>query len=93
MGAYKTLITFLSKVDMEETLKEGGNLLEEYFVEIRMWSAEEIHQTRRVWVECFGIPLQAWSKENLIRIVEQWGTVVCFDVKTSTRSCFWSAKF
>ena len=76
MGAYKVLITFPSKEDMEETVKERGNILSEYFEELRVWTEEEVCQTRRLWVECLGMPLQAWSDENLRKIAAVWGTVV-----------------
>ena len=33
-------------------------------------------------MECFGVPLQAWSMENLKKIGEQWGTVVAYDEQT-----------
>ena len=93
MGAYKVLITFPSKEDMEETMKERGNLLSEYFDKLRVWSEEEVCQTRTVvWVECLGMPLQAWSAENFRKIAAAWGTVVRVDDQTSNRSSFSSAK-
>ena len=44
MGAYKALITFPSKEERDETIKEGGNVLSEYFDELRIWSKEEVYQ-------------------------------------------------
>ena len=46
MGSYKTLITFLTTEDMLEILKEGGNMLGEYFAEIRAWTKEKVCQTQ-----------------------------------------------
>ena len=43
-------------------------------------------------MECFGIPLHAWSRENFTKIGEQWGTVVFFDNGTSNFSDFSSVK-
>ena len=70
MGAYKALITFASKEDMDDTMKEEGSVLREYFDELRIWTNEEICQTRRVRIECFGMPIHAWSSENLKKIAE-----------------------
>ena len=57
MGSYKTLITFSSKAEMEDVLKERRDVLQRYFEEIRPWTIVEVSQTRRTWVECFGLPL------------------------------------
>ena len=92
MGAYKALINFASKEDMYETMKEGVSVLREYFDELRIWANEEVCQTRRVWLEYFGMPLHAWSIENLRKIAELWGTVIYFDEQTLKQPSFNSAK-
>ena len=51
MGAYKTVMTFETKNDMEEAL--ASDYLLNHFEEVRKWSMEECSQTRRVCVECF----------------------------------------
>ena len=90
MGAYKTLITFETKEDVEDAL--GSDFLLNYFEGIRRCSEDEFCQTRRVWIECFGLPPHAWSASNLRKIGEQWGTVVCIDKKAVERMDFCSAK-
>ena len=68
IGAYKTLVTFESKEMMEKCLIEDKHRLIKFCDEVREWSMEEVCQTRRVCVECYGVPLHAWSVENFKRI-------------------------
>ena len=76
MGAYKVLITFLAKEIMEGVLKEDEDLLRKFLVEVRPWSEEEVCQAKRVRVEYYGIPLQAWSSATIRKMSEQCVTVV-----------------
>ena len=92
MGSYKVLITFLTEVDMEEVLAIGSTFLGQFFKEVKRWSSDEVCQTRRTWVECIGVPLQAWSQANLKKIGEIWGSVICFDDQTVQRSSFSTAR-
>ena len=39
-------------------------------------------------MECLGVPLYAWSLENLTRVGEQWGTVASYDEQTIYKSSF-----
>ena len=59
MGAYETLITFDTIEDMEVELTIGADYMKNYFGEIRKWSDEEQCKTRKVWLECFGMPPHA----------------------------------
>ena len=70
MGAYKVLVTFATKKDMDEALRIGLELLLNHFKEVKPWVKEELCQTRRTCMECYGIPPHAWSKENIMKIVE-----------------------
>ena len=79
MGAFKALVTFETKEDREEAMKSGMELLLQHFAEVRCWCEEEWCQTRRTWIECYGIPLHAWSKGNLKKVAEVWGSMVWLD--------------
>lgn len=59
LGPYKTLITFESVQDKEDALNQGVECMLNHFAEVRKWSSEEFNQTRRVWIECLGLPLHA----------------------------------
>ena len=40
-----------------------------------------ICQTRRVWIECWGLPIHGWSEENISKIGEVWRKVIEVDMK------------
>lgn len=42
MGAYKTLVTFASKEEMEDILAMGDDVSCDHFDEIWLWSIEEV---------------------------------------------------
>ena len=79
MGACKTLVTFDLKDSLEEALAIGMDLLLTYFQDVGKWNKYVWCQTRRIWLECYGIPPHAWTKENIMKIGEEWGKVVCLD--------------
>ena len=92
LGAYKALIVFESKQSMEEQLSKCNQELSKFFEDVRIWCEEEWCQTRRVWIECFGIPIHAWSNENIKKIGEEWGAVVCLDELTEAGKSFSTAR-
>ena len=70
MGANKTLVTFETNEDKDEAMKTGLELLQKYCIEVRPWLEEEWCQAQKTWVECHGIPSQAWTKENIKKLAE-----------------------
>ncbi|QHN91618.1 uncharacterized protein DS421_17g576450 [Arachis hypogaea] len=48
----------------------------------------EKSEPRRVWLECYGVPLRAWSRDTFCRIGEQWGEVVECDNLTESCNSF-----
>ena len=92
MGAYKILITFNSERQRDEVLRQDEPILREYGADLRNWTMEEVCQTRRTWVECFGVPLHGWCEDNFRRIAEQRGTVVQCDYQITQMSHFNYAK-
>ena len=70
MGAYKILMTFRSIEIRDEALREEDEVLKRYIKEIRAWSVDETCQTRKVWLECLGVPLHAWTLETFKKIGE-----------------------
>ena len=82
MGAYKALVTFDSRESLEEALATAKDLLLNHFKEVRKWTDEELCQTRKVCLECYGIPPDAWNAEIIKNIGKVWGTVVYLDKLT-----------
>ena len=73
IDSYKALITLKIEQEAEEIIKRGNNYLQLEMEEIRQWIPEEVCKEIRVWLECIGIPLHAWSIENFVSIGNHWG--------------------
>lgn len=85
LGKFKFVIIFEKLEDKEIAEKEYEELLFNYFVYFKLWFMDERADMRKVWLECYGILLQVWSIENIRKIGERWGDVVCFDYETEKK--------
>ena len=92
IDSYKVLITLETEQEAMEILKKGCNILQPDLEEIRPWTPEEVCKVRRIWLECIGIPLHAWSMENFVILGNQWGRFVKCHDETFRGSSFMSAK-
>ena len=79
MGRYKFLITLGSKQGIENAIIPSQNGLQWMFDNLVVWSPEEACQTRKVWLECWGLSLYARFEENPNRIGDVWGKVISVD--------------
>jgi len=92
LGHFKFLLTMESK-ELKNWLKiEGKERLEKWFYSINDWSESDVCQTRRIWLEFVGLPLQFWSEDNIRRLAANWGDVVLVEKETSTLESGASAK-
>ena len=57
-----------------------------------MWSEDDWCQTRRVWLECYEIPLHAWSAKNITKIGEEWDAEHSLDHSTEKGKSYSSAR-
>ena len=62
------------------------------FNEFRPWSVSKWPQSRKVWIECFGLQPFAYSINNLRAIGEYWGTIIGFDEVSVSAKRVGSAK-
>ncbi|KAL4365185.1 hypothetical protein AHAS_Ahas07G0080800 [Arachis hypogaea] len=92
MGAYKALLTFDNLLNAEEAYTFNMNGLLQFFHSVWRWDESEKSETRRVWLECFGVPLHAWSGDTFRLIGSQWGEVVGCDRATESCSSFSSGR-
>ena len=51
--------------------------LDLWLSDIKKWRVYEACESRRVWLEVFGIPSHAWCWENFKKIGDLWGTLIC----------------
>ncbi|KAL4381859.1 hypothetical protein AHAS_Ahas04G0175600 [Arachis hypogaea] len=79
LGAYKAMLRFDTVLSAEEAYTfKMNDLLKLFHMEWR-WDETEKSESRRVWLDCYGVPLHAWSRDTFHRIGEQWGEVVTCD--------------
>ncbi|KAJ8451976.1 LOW QUALITY PROTEIN: hypothetical protein Cgig2_016557 [Carnegiea gigantea] len=62
-----------------ENVLSNHEELDQWFIDIKRWDRYECCETRRTWIEVFGVPLHGWNWENFKNIVEIWGMVECWD--------------
>jgi len=92
LGHFKFLLTMESK-ELKNWIKiEGKERLEKWFYSINDWTERDVCQTRRIWLEIVGLPLQFWSETNIRRLAANWGDVVLVEKETSTLESGASAK-
>ncbi|KAL4286973.1 hypothetical protein AHAS_Ahas19G0139700 [Arachis hypogaea] len=75
MGAYQAILTFDSFLNAEETYTFKMNSLLRIFHSVRRWDESEKSESRRVWLECFGVPLHVWSVDTfkmLGDMINEW---------------------
>ncbi|KAL4356654.1 hypothetical protein AHAS_Ahas09G0108300 [Arachis hypogaea] len=88
LGAYKAIITFDSVLSAEEAYTFRMNELLKLFYMVWKWDETEKNESRRVWLEYYGVPIHAWSRNTFHRIGEQWGKVVECDKLTESGNSF-----
>ena len=92
LGKFKFLLTMDSKESEEKLKNEEIERLQQWFSFINDWAEEDVCQTRRLWLEIVGVPIQIWSEQNIRKIAENWGDVVFVDKGTASQESFASAK-
>jgi len=91
MSYFKFIITFPSLMLMEECLRNHGEL-NEWFTYIVKWNTSDQAETRRVWLEVFGVPMHGWIEDNFKKITEVWGSLICLDQLADTTINYESMK-
>ncbi|MED6131628.1 hypothetical protein PIB30_011479 [Stylosanthes scabra] len=74
MGSHKMLMTFDSMENMMEAERSPAML--NHFMEVRRWTPQEANITRRMWLEVYELPANAWTTQNMEMIGGMWGAVI-----------------
>ena len=72
-------------------MKNKG-LLDNWFHEVKNWDIYEVCESRRLWIEVFGVPPHGWSLKNFERIVSFWEKMICLETPIEDTICFGSMK-
>ena len=72
----KMLIVFDDKNKVSKAVSVGSSLWN-VFDDIRPLLEGEYFDDRLVWIECYGTHPKCWTKDNVRKIGEKWGPVLC----------------
>ena len=87
LSKYKFILTYQTSVQRDEALK-NQDLLVKWFHEVNNWDIYEACDSRRLWIEVFGVPAHGWSLKNFEKIVSLWGKLICLETLIDETVCF-----
>ncbi|KAJ8429203.1 hypothetical protein Cgig2_032989 [Carnegiea gigantea] len=87
LSSLKFILTFPTMAQMEESLNNHEEL-DIWFNNIKRWSIDDSCETRRVWVEVFGVPPCGWCWENFDKIASLWGRLITLGKAISRTDSF-----
>ena len=88
LGKFSFLLTMESKEAKEKLKLDGQGCLSQWFSSINDWMEEDVCQSRRIWLEIVGIPIQLWNQQNIRKIAKNWGDVVFVEKDTAMKMSF-----
>jgi len=91
LSSHKFIITLPSVNRLEELLCNHEEL-SQWFIEVKKWDKSDFCDSRRVWLEIFGVPPHGWSWENFQRIANIWGSLVSLGKSIARTDSFNSMK-
>ena len=74
----KYILTYQSSEQRDEALKNQASLAH-WFHEVKNWDIYEACDSRRLWIEVFGVPPHGWSLQNFEIIASLRGKLVCLE--------------
>ncbi|KAJ8444203.1 hypothetical protein Cgig2_028084 [Carnegiea gigantea] len=72
LSSFQFILTFPTIDQMEESLTNIGEL-DQWFSDIKKWSTYDSCETRKQWLEVFGVPPHGWCWENFDKIARDKG--------------------
>ncbi|XXG57454.1 hypothetical protein AAC387_Pa03g4601 [Persea americana] len=76
LGGRRVLVSFPNLEEFSLLLDNPKAASNQVFVSLQRWVPEPSTSLRKVWLQCFGVPLQGWSAEVLESIGRKVGDVV-----------------
>jgi len=76
---------------MDEALMNHG-MLDEWFKEVKKWDVYEVSDSRRTWIEVFGVPPHGWTMKTFEDIASLWEKLVCLETPIEDTISFESMK-
>ena len=93
LSCFKYILTY----PIEEAMKEAQALnnqeeLKLWFYDFQRWSRYDSCETRKVWLEVFGVPPRGWSWENYNGTSGLWGKLITLGKSIAHTKSFESMK-
>ncbi|KAK7255912.1 hypothetical protein RIF29_29340 [Crotalaria pallida] len=86
MGGDLMLLMPLEGEEIMEILKDTEEVFSNWFVYIKPWEENDIAGYRITWLNCGGIPLQAWNESFFKVLTSKFGSFLKTDNETRDRS-------
>ncbi|KAL4328179.1 hypothetical protein AHAS_Ahas13G0174200 [Arachis hypogaea] len=93
IGETKVLLTFDTVEHAAAAYTFKLDTMLQVFHRIRQWEESECGGSRRVWLECYGMPLHVWSSETFKAVGGLWGHVLHCAIPTDTGASFRVGRF
>jgi hypothetical protein len=85
LGSNLTLLEGQEDGEVEALMEDAKGWLDQWFVEIRPWSPNEIDEERSIWLRIYGVPTHAWNINFFDQVVKPWGKFIHADDGTSKK--------
>lgn len=74
----KLILMLNSDSEVKNVVKEDS-VLWNIFDDLRIWTEGESFSDRIVWIDCFGLHPKCSSLDNIKKIGERWGPILCVE--------------
>jgi len=91
LSKHKFIITYNDVEQMDEALMNHG-MLDEWFKEVKKCDVYGVSDSRRTWIEVFGVPSHGWTMKTFENIASLWGKLVCLETPIEDTISFESMK-
>ena len=91
LSKYQFVLTFQSSEQKVIALQNHA-ILVDWFHEVKEWSIYEVCESRRFWLEVFGVPPHGWTLKNFESLASFWGKLVCLETPIEDVISFESMK-
>jgi hypothetical protein len=86
LGSNLTLLEGQEEGEVQALMVDAKGWLDQWFVDIRPWSPDDIDVERTIWLRIYGVPIHAWNHNFFMQIVKPWGTFINADDGTKKKT-------
>lgn len=86
LGANLCLREESEEGEIKGLIKDASERFNQWFVEIRPCSPQDVDNERLTWLRVFGLPCHAWNSKVFDFMMKPVGCFVCTDQQTTKQS-------